>query len=153
MSPPSNSALNFSEPPPMSRCQSVETDTSWMATASTCPAQSQIVFSDDFESGNLDQWFGPDRGGVFRDSWAIEKPIIVAPGEAESSAIIRVCLADVVSSVGGRPLRWARGIVVSGLGWAKPEGSPLVLSEFENKLATDDPAPLRIGSDMNHAHR
>src|SRR5207302_1190085 len=34
----------------------------WMATASTCPAQSQIVFSDDFESGNLDQWFGKNGG-------------------------------------------------------------------------------------------
>src|SRR5947209_4238199 len=34
----------------------------WMLTASPAHAQAQILFMDDFESGNLDQWVGKNGG-------------------------------------------------------------------------------------------
>jgi hypothetical protein len=34
----------------------------WMVTASPSPAQSQMLFTEDFESGNLDQWVGKNGG-------------------------------------------------------------------------------------------
>jgi hypothetical protein len=98
----------------------------WMATASTSHAQSQIVFKDDFESGNLDQWVGK-RGGDHHGQ------IVPDPLDA-SNNVLNFTRLNATGDI----------FTVSGLDISGVSG-PFVLSFDYLGLANGDPNPNDLG--------